>query len=36
VALRFARVLHYRPDRDATDADTIGTVRALLTDFGLW
>ena len=31
VALRFARVLRYRPDRTAADADTIETVRALLT-----
>ena len=30
VALRFARVLRYRPDKDATDADTIDAVRALL------
>ena len=30
VALRFARVLRYRPDKDAADADTIDTVRALL------
>ena len=30
VALRFARVLRYRPDKDAADADTISTVRALL------
>jgi DNA ligase-1 len=30
VALRFARVLRYRPDRDAADADTIDAVRALL------
>jgi DNA ligase-1 len=29
VALRFARVLRYRPDKDAADADTIDTVRAL-------
>jgi DNA ligase-1 len=31
VALRFARVRGYRPDKDATDADTIDAVRALLT-----
>lgn len=31
VALRFARVLRYRPDKDPADADTITTVRALLT-----
>ena len=30
VALRFARVLHYRPDKDPADADTIDAVRALL------
>jgi DNA ligase 1 len=30
VALRFARVLRYRPDKTAADADTIDTVRALL------
>ncbi|WP_460957272.1 ATP-dependent DNA ligase [Parasphingorhabdus pacifica] len=30
VALRFARVLRYRPDKDVASADTIGTVRALL------
>jgi DNA ligase-1 len=29
VALRFARVLRYRPDKRAADADTIGTVRAI-------
>ncbi|HYI61462.1 MAG TPA: hypothetical protein VEW93_06615 [Acidimicrobiales bacterium] len=28
VALRFARVVRYRPDKDAADADTITTVRA--------
>ena len=27
MALRFARVKHYRPDKKATDADTIDTVR---------
>lgn len=31
VALRFARVLRYRPDKNASDADTIDAVRALLT-----
>jgi DNA ligase 1 len=31
VALRFARVGGYRPDRSSVDADTIDTVRALLT-----
>ena len=30
VALRFARVKRYRDDKDAADADTIDTVRALL------
>jgi DNA ligase-1 len=30
VALRFARVVRYRPDRTAAEADTIDTVRALL------
>jgi DNA ligase-1 len=30
VALRFARVLRYRPDKDPVDADTIDAVRALL------
>jgi DNA ligase 1 len=29
VALRFARVLRYRPDKSAADADTIDAVRAL-------
>ena len=29
VALRFARVLRYRPDKRAEEADTIDTVRAL-------
>ncbi|WP_328856115.1 ATP-dependent DNA ligase [Williamsia herbipolensis] len=29
VALRFARVSRYRPDKDAADADTIDAVRAL-------
>ena len=32
VALRFARVLRYREDKPATEADTIGTVRALAAD----
>lgn len=31
VALRFARVLRYRVDKTAAEADTIGTVRALWT-----
>lgn len=30
VALRFARVVRYRPDKTAEEADTIGSVRALL------
>ncbi|MFQ6326554.1 ATP-dependent DNA ligase [Nocardia sp. CWNU-33] len=30
VALRFARVVRYRPDKEPADADTIETVRALL------
>jgi DNA ligase 1 len=30
VALRFARVRAYRPDKSAADADTIDAVRALL------
>ena len=30
VALRFARVKRYRPDKDPVDADTIDTVRSLL------
>ncbi len=30
VALRFARVRAYRPDKPAAEADTIGAVRALL------
>ena len=30
VALRFARVLRYRPDKGAADADTLDAVRALL------
>ncbi|MET0133542.1 MAG: ATP-dependent DNA ligase [Kibdelosporangium sp.] len=34
VALRFARVLRYRPDKDAADADTIDAVRALLPGKG--
>jgi DNA ligase-1 len=31
LALRFARVVRYRPDKRAADADTIGTVRSLHT-----
>ena len=34
VALRFARVLRYRPDKDPADADTIDTVRGLLLPRG--
>ncbi|MGH3624961.1 MAG: hypothetical protein ACRDQ5_24770, partial [Sciscionella sp.] len=30
IALRFARVLRYRPDKQAADADTIDTLRTLL------
>ena len=30
VALRFARVKRYRPDKDAAEADTIDELRALL------
>jgi DNA ligase-1 len=30
VALRFARVVRYRPDKEPADADTIDTVRAML------
>jgi DNA ligase 1 len=29
MALRFARVLRHRPDKSATDADTIDAVRAV-------
>ncbi|GAA2248696.1 ATP-dependent DNA ligase [Kitasatospora cystarginea] len=32
LALRFARVLGYRADKPAAEADTIGTVRGLATD----
>jgi DNA ligase-1 len=32
VALRFARVLRYRPDKTADEADTIDTVRLLLAE----
>lgn len=31
VALRFARVRAYRPDREASSADTIDAVRSMLT-----
>jgi DNA ligase-1 len=34
VALRFARVVRYRDDKTADEADTIGTVRALLPRSG--
>ena len=34
VALRFARVLRYRPDKAAAEADTIDAVRALLPATG--
>ena len=34
VALRFARVLRYRPDKEPADADTIDAVRALLAGRG--
>ncbi|KQS73251.1 ATP-dependent DNA ligase [Modestobacter sp. Leaf380] len=34
VALRFARVLRYRPDKEAADADTVDAVRALLPGRG--
>lgn len=32
VALRFARVLRYRPDKTPAEADSLDTVRALLSD----
>jgi DNA ligase-1 len=32
VALRFARVRRYRPDKDAGEADTIDALRALLPE----
>ena len=34
VALRFARVKRYRPDKDASEADTIDALRALLVRSG--
>jgi DNA ligase-1 len=34
VALRFARVKRYRPDKEAIEADTIGDLRALLRTSG--
>jgi DNA ligase-1 len=30
MALRFARVLRYRPDKRPEDADTVDTVRSLM------
>jgi len=36
VALRFARVKRYRPDKDAAEADTIADLRALLSPEGVW
>jgi DNA ligase 1 len=36
VALRFARVLRYRPDKAASDADTIDTVKALTPIIDEW
>jgi DNA ligase-1 len=35
VALRFARVLRYRPDKEPGDADTITAVRAMLPAAGI-
>jgi DNA ligase-1 len=32
VALRFARVLRYRPDKTAAEADTLDTVLSFLPD----
>jgi DNA ligase 1 len=34
VALRFARVKHFRPDKSAADADHISTLRSWLTESG--
>ena len=34
IALRFARVLRYRPDKTATEADTIDTARAVAPELG--
>jgi DNA ligase-1 len=34
VALRFARIKGYRPDKAASDADTIGSLQALLSNRG--
>jgi DNA ligase-1 len=34
VALRFARVVRYRPDKEPPEADTIDTVRAMLQKGG--
>ncbi|MFI9365782.1 ATP-dependent DNA ligase [Kitasatospora sp. NPDC053057] len=35
LALRFARVVRYRPDKSAAEADTVTTVRELAADEGL-
>jgi DNA ligase-1 len=35
LALRFARVIRYRDDKTAADADTIETVRAIATKQGI-
>ncbi|MFE6052687.1 ATP-dependent DNA ligase [Kitasatospora sp. NPDC056446] len=35
LALRFARVVRYRPDKDAAEADTVATVRELAAGEGL-
>jgi DNA ligase-1 len=34
VALRFARVRRHRPDKPASEADTIDSVRSILADRG--
>jgi DNA ligase-1 len=34
MALRFARVKRYRPDKSADEADTVDAARALLADAG--
>ena len=31
IALRFARAVRYRPDKDPGEADTIDTLRAMLS-----
>jgi DNA ligase 1 len=36
MALRFARVKRYRPDKRPEDADTIDTVRALFQKRASW